>query len=74
MFFHIIFGPNKLVLILTLQITIFRFSPTNRFCKQILPKMIGIGQLDKVEDIKTGKTDKLQSNLTPGVLASYMIH
>ena len=41
---------------------------------EILPKMIGIGQMDKFEDIKTGKTDKLQSNLTPGVLASFMIH
>ena len=36
--------------------------------------MIGIGQMDKVEDIEIGKMDKSQSNLTPGVLASYMIH
>ena len=49
-------------------------SLRSNFCKEILPKMIGIGQMDKVEDIEIGKMDKSQSNLTPGVLASYMIH
>ena len=51
--------------------TSFGFSPTNKFCKGVLPKMLGIGQLDKVE---IGKIDELQSNLTPGVIASFMIH
>ena len=59
---------------LNFDFTIFRFSSTNQFCKGVLPKMLGIGQLDKVEIIKNGKMDKLQSKLTPGVIASYMIH
>ena len=56
---------------LNFDFTIFHFSPTNKFCKGVLPKMLGIGQLDKVE---IGKIDELQSNLTPGVIASFMIH
>ena len=54
---------------------IISFSPTSDFCKKLLPKMIAIGQLDKVDDIKLGKIKELQSTLKPGgVFASFMVH
>ena len=50
----------------------FHFSSTSHFCKETFPTMIGSGLLDEVKDVQI--VQKSQSKLTPGVLASFMIH
>ena len=56
----------------------FHYSSTSRFCKETFPTMTGSGVLNKVEDVNVGNVEKSQSKapakLTPGVLASFMIH